>query len=141
MKIAISITSALLSIYAGITSYLVAHVGALYQIPQLEGDGGGGLVVAALCFAAASLIFFRVWFAFATYCFGAVAALFVGLSFQDGMVDIWSGVISLFAIASAILMWREHRRPSLQASPGDGEKPLVEGKRILGVIRLSKVSR
>ncbi len=140
MKIAISIASLLLSIYAGITSYLVAHMGALYQIPQLEGDGGGGIVVAILCFAAGTLIFFRVWPAFATYCIAAVAALFVGLSFQDGMVDIWSAVISLFAVSTGVVMWREHWH-SGRTSSGSGGKKSHEGKRILRVIRLSKVSR
>lgn len=140
MKIAVSIACTLFAIYAGINSYLVAHVGALYQIPQLEGDGGGGLVVAAICFIAGILVFLRWWAAMSAYCVGAIAALVVGISFQDGMVDIWSAVIALFAATSGFLMYRNHKHKGSKSS-ASRQKLRFKGNRLLRAFHLSKASR
>ena len=97
MKIAICVMACAFAVFVAAQSYLIAHMGALYQIPQLEGDGGGGMLVAVLCMIGGGLIFFRLWAADTAFLLAALTALLVGLSFQDSTTAWWSIAPFLFA--------------------------------------------
>ncbi len=105
MKVAVCAVASLFAVYVADQSYLIAHTGAMYQIPQLEGDGGGGIVVAALCVIGAGLVFIRLWAADVAFVLAALIALLVGLSYQDNVTAWWS-VAPIALLCSLIFMVR-----------------------------------
>ncbi len=110
MKVAVCAIASLFAIYVADQSYLIAHAGAMYQIPQLEGDGGGGIVVAALCAIGAGLVFIRLWAADAAFVLSALIALMVGLSFQDNVTAWWSVVPALLDCALVAVRYKISKR-------------------------------
>ncbi len=105
MKILAAVLTFVLGVYSGIQSYRIAAAGAAQQIPQLQGDGGGGLVFALLCIVAAVVALKRpsigVWvLACATILVG-----FVGLSFGDASMYWWA----VAALALAVFDFVIHR--------------------------------
>lgn len=105
MRILLTVLSAVLGIYTGIQSYRIAAAGATQQIPQLQGDGGGGLVFAALCVIGAVLILKRPLFAAAALLFAALLVSFVALSFGDLVIFWWA----LAALCLSVCSYVVHR--------------------------------
>lgn len=112
MKIAVCTIASIFAIYVTEQSYLIAHTGAMYQIPQLEGDGGGGILVATFCAIGAGLVFFRLWAADAAFILAALIALMAGLSFQDSATAWWS--IAPALLACTLIALRNIKKNSLQ---------------------------
>jgi hypothetical protein len=105
MKIAVAILSALLAVFAAIQSYTIAYVGTANQIPQLEGDGGGGIVFAALCLLAAILVLWRPIISMWLYGLALVVILLTGYLYEDRAMWLWGAA----ALVLGILSWVAHR--------------------------------
>lgn len=102
MKYIAGVAALALAIYAGIQSYLIAQVGILNQIPQLEGDGGGGVAFAVLCFITAILVLFKPMVSVILFVVSALLALLVGLTYQDPIPMYWS--LGPLVLAAAIVV-------------------------------------
>lgn len=95
-------------------SYQIASAGVLNNIPQLQGDGGGGLVFAVLCVAAALFTLWRPWIAVVVLVVNALTIILVGFLFGDSTVYLWAGAALVLAILSAVAhrQWRMRREMS-----------------------------
>lgn len=103
MKILLSVASLVLASFAGFQSLQIAQAGAANQIPQLEGDGGGGMAFAVLLFLSGLILLWKpLWAAFA-FAVSAIVILSVGLIYQDNVMLWWTaapvllGGLGLFA--------------------------------------------
>jgi hypothetical protein len=99
MKITVAVLSVAFSVYVAIQSYVIAEAGATYQVVQLEGDGGGGLVFALLCIIAGLLVFVRPLLSAGTFILASVMALGVGILYGDNAMLLWAVVpVALTAV-------------------------------------------
>jgi hypothetical protein len=97
------------AVYTADKSYVIAKAGAQYGIPQLLGDGGGGLVFSVLCLITAivSLAYFRV--TLVLLLISGILIILVGVTYQDNGTLYWSIIPLLFAIAYFMVqrVWRK----------------------------------
>ncbi|QSO54289.1 hypothetical protein JZ785_11270 [Alicyclobacillus curvatus] len=105
MKLLAAVLTFVFGVYSGIQSYRIAAAGAAQQIPQLQGDGGGGLVFALVCVIAAVVVLKRPSIGVWLLSGAAVIAGFVGLSFGDPSMYWWA----IAALALAVLDFVIHR--------------------------------
>lgn len=119
LKLAIAVASGLFSIYMFIQSLMIASAGVSYQVPQLEGDGGGGLVIAFTCALASGLLFLRLWLANVGFLVAATGCLLVGGIFQDSVIMLWGLVPLLLAGLTAWKQFRDSRRRNHRQGGGE----------------------
>lgn len=112
MKYLIALAAIGLAIYTGVQSYLIAQVGIVNQIPQLVGDGGGGMVVTALCALAGLLALFKTLPAAVLFVLSTLTAILVGLTYQDPTTLLWA--VGPFVFAVAILFSRISKRRKIR---------------------------
>ncbi len=98
MRILGAFLTMVLAIYSGVQSYRIAAAGAVQQIPQLQGDGGGGLVFAVLCLIGAVVLLKRPFIATWILAVATVLVAFVGLSFGDPAMYWWSGITLVLTV-------------------------------------------
>jgi hypothetical protein len=96
MKIAIGVMSLLFAIYLAIESYLISSLGTSYQIPQLEGDGGGGLVAAGILLVSGIIVFWRPLWACLGFVLSTGLVVIVGLEYQDNLTLFFAMAPALF---------------------------------------------
>ena len=107
LKHGIGVLAILFSLYVAFQAMLIASNGALYQIPQLEGDGGGGLIFALLCLIAGFLTWLRPRIAAAVFLVAAAVTVLVGLIYQDRIEMFWCAVPLVCAIADFYVYIRD----------------------------------
>jgi uncharacterized membrane protein len=92
-----ALVAAVFAVYAGYQSLLISEAGAAYQIPQLEGDGGGGMIFAFLCFIGALVYLIRPVISIPFFILSAVTGLLAGFLYNDPVMWVWAIVSSVFA--------------------------------------------
>ncbi|MCL6627536.1 hypothetical protein [Alicyclobacillus shizuokensis] len=90
MRVVLLVVSAVVAVVSGWQALWVAEVGAEQQIPQLEGDGGAGLVFALLCLAGGVAALFRRWLGCALFSLAALAGVWAGVVFADLVTGLWA---------------------------------------------------
>ncbi|QQE81012.1 hypothetical protein [Alicyclobacillus sp. SO9] len=114
LKVIISILTGLFVAYTVWQSYLIASTGALYHIPQLEGDGGGGLVFAGLCFIAGVALFIRPILSAVIYVLAALVISFIAVAFQDSIDFLWTLIALSLGTLAVVSRIRSKRRIKTQ---------------------------
>lgn len=112
MKYIVGVLAFAFAIYTGIQSYMIAQIGIVNQIPQLEGDGGGGVVFTALLVLIGILALFKPFLAVFLFVFSALLSLLVGLTYQDPVTMYWSigpFLLSLLLLLSRYIQRRKHK--------------------------------
>jgi len=90
MKMMLAIASLLFTAYVAIQSYLVAATGVANQIPQLEGDGGGGMLLALFCACGCLLAYVKPRMTWIAFVLAAITATITGLLYEDNVMLLWS---------------------------------------------------
>lgn len=103
IQITMGCFSILLALFTGWESYEIAHMGVLMTNAQLEGDGGGGLVFAIVCFFAAIVLFYKPLWSTILYFISAIFVILVGVFYQDMSMLIWSALAVVFMGSSIYL--------------------------------------
>ncbi len=103
MKSILALVAAGFAIYAGLQAELIAQVGVIQNIPQLEGDGAGNFIFAVLCLLCGVLIFIRPLLAFISCLLATVVVLYVGFAYQDTTSLLWTIVPIGLAISTFVL--------------------------------------
>jgi hypothetical protein len=106
------------AVYAGIESYQIASAGVTYAVPQLEGDGGGGLLIAVVAAISGAIAFIRLWIAQIGLAITSLLALGVGTAFADRITSLWAWVPVLLILLTGVGQWWLHRQSTT---------PFVEG--------------
>ncbi|MCL6516068.1 hypothetical protein [Alicyclobacillus sp.] len=104
---ATGLVGVLAAVWVGLQSYAIAAVGVGNAIPQLEGDGGAGMVFALLFLVGAVLIWVRPRWAWMPLLLAMVPGLLAGWLYQDVTMWGWCLVPALLAAAShGLHRWR-----------------------------------
>ncbi|MCL6548087.1 MAG: hypothetical protein K6T30_04165 [Alicyclobacillus sp.] len=102
------------ALYSGWKAELIAQAGAARHIPQLLGDGGGGLLSALLCLAGAAACWASPLWAVPLLVGGSLCSAVTAWIYQDPALFGWCAVAAGFAAAAGI----EYRRA--KKAPGAG---------------------
>jgi len=94
-----------LAIYAIAQSLEILQVGVTNQIPQLEGDGGGGILFAVLTFISALACLIKPLVAFLLFLITTLLSTFISFLFSDPLLLTWSAI----SITLAALSFLAHR--------------------------------
>lgn len=113
MKFLIGALTVLFGAYAAHQSYSIAYAGALNQIPQLEGDGGGGLIFSALMVCAALIGLLSPLWSSILFLASMVIAVLVGSFYQDPVMLWWSALPLLLAVLNLLAPRRSRKRRRL----------------------------
>ncbi|WP_067934976.1 hypothetical protein [Alicyclobacillus kakegawensis] len=106
MRFVLPIISAVVAVVSGWQAMALAEVGVQQQIPQLEGDGGAGMVFALLCLAGGVTALFRRWLGCALFLLAALVGAWAGVVFADLLTGLWS--IAPLALG-AVAWWKGGR--------------------------------
>lgn len=122
MKLGLSIISLLFVGYTGFQSYQIASAGIQYQVAQLEGDGGAGLVFTFFCFLSALLALVKPLLGVVMFLLSALLAVFAGLLYGDGVMMLWAVAPALLAGANGYVQITKRRKQSALASESVGRR-------------------
>ncbi|RIV24397.1 hypothetical protein D2Q93_07170 [Alicyclobacillaceae bacterium I2511] len=100
----------LFATYVGIESYLIAAVGVVNQIPQLVGDGGGGILVALLCATAVVLVWLSPLASGLIFLLATVVSGLAGVIYQDNVTLFWMLGPIVLAIVNFTVYWSQRRQ-------------------------------
>jgi hypothetical protein len=114
MKIVVGILAGAFSVYTAVQSFAIAHVGVTVQSAQLEGDGGGGLLFALLCLVSGVVVLAKPFISVFTFVVSAVVTIFVGMTYSDDIMIIWSVVPIILAATSLYMHYSTRRRHRTQ---------------------------
>jgi hypothetical protein len=114
MKWITALLCAAAAVWTAWQSYHIAVAGAANDIPQLEGDAGGGIVFAALCLIAAILMLWRPLIAVAALTLAALITVLTGFLYEDSTMYLWGAAAVVLAILAAFAhrQWRARREMS-----------------------------
>jgi len=112
LKLTLSLISLLFVGYSGFQSYQIASAGLLYQVAQLEGDGGAGLVFTFLFFLAALLALVKPVAGVVMFILSALLAIFAGQLYGDNVMMLWAVAPALLAGAHGY-RWALTRRKQI----------------------------
>jgi hypothetical protein len=98
MKWVIGSCAFLLALYTGFQSILISQVGFSQQIPQLMGDGGGGILLSILTLLTAIVCIAKPYIAMFMFLFCTILSAFVSLIFNDSIILLWACCTTTFAI-------------------------------------------
>ncbi|MDQ0188710.1 hypothetical protein JI721_13055 [Alicyclobacillus cycloheptanicus] len=121
-----AIVTCLFALYTALQAMQIASAGAVNQIPQLEGDGGGGMVFALLCFIAGVLCMLKPIIALFCYTLTVLAGVVVGIIYDDPVLWMWAGgALILTGCCYASHRWKKTHRP---ANKRDVQKSAAHAK-------------
>ncbi len=112
MKLMTAFLSVLFATYVGIESYLIATVGVVNRIPQLVGDGGGGLLTALLCATAGVMVWLSPLASALTFLLAALVSLLAGVIYQDHVTLLWALGPAVLTLVNVLTLWRMRRHRS-----------------------------
>lgn len=105
VRIFLLILTLLFAVYVGFDAYTITTLGIANDIPQLTGDGGGGMAFAFLLAIGAGVAVKFQRIASAIFILAAIVSLWVGLLYQDSLTMFWSlGAAILVAIHIAMYL-------------------------------------
>ncbi|UOF90386.1 hypothetical protein LSG31_21435 [Fodinisporobacter ferrooxydans] len=102
MKIILGILNIIVAICIGLQAAVIARVGAVNQIPQLEGDGGAGLLFSLLILVAVIFYFVKPIFSIPLFILAALTGILASLIYSDPVMIAWS-IAPLFMVAFLLL--------------------------------------
>lgn len=98
----------LFAIYAAGQAIVIIQAGVTNQIPQLIGDGGGGMVFAALCFAAGVVCLFKPVVSVPLFGLCMLSGILTGFVYDDPTMWIWSA--ATFVLGGVSYAWHRWRK-------------------------------
>lgn len=105
----------LAAVWIGLQSYAIAAVGVGNAIPQLEGDGGAGVIFAVMLLLGGILLWWRPLWSTVPFALALAPALLAGWLYQDVTMWWWCLAPVLFGLAGVGLhRWRRRTRPASQ---------------------------
>jgi hypothetical protein len=114
MKWITALLCAAVAVWTAWQSYHIAVVGTTNGIPQLEGDGGGGILFAGLCLLAAVALLWRPVISVILLTLAAMVIVLTGFLYEDSTMYLWGAAAVVLAILGAVThrQWRMRREMS-----------------------------
>lgn len=115
LRILISALALLFAVYCATEAYQIARAGVVLSIPQLAGDGGGGLVYSLVEALAGLMILRFTRFALVTFLGATCIAIFVGLLYGDSALLTWAAFSLALAGMSGFVVYQVAHQTSATA--------------------------
>ncbi len=115
MRWLIEVCALALALYTGFQSILISQIGFNNQIPQLEGDGGGGIIFAFLTFLAAIIYLIKPTLAIIIFLLSTIVSAFSSFLFGDSVILLWSAGTVILAFLCYLANRISRRRLLVQS--------------------------
>jgi hypothetical protein len=108
----------LFALFTGYQSFVIASAGAVNEIPQLEGDGGGGLTLSVICMLAAILSFIKPVWSIPFFILSTLVCLITGYIYEDNLIYIWAaGTVALTVLSYVLHRLLRNKKPQKTRMP------------------------
>ncbi|GMA51653.1 hypothetical protein GCM10025857_30100 [Alicyclobacillus contaminans] len=111
MRYVVPVLSALVALVCAWQSFELASVGVTNQIPQLEGDGGAGMVFSILCLLAGAVALWNGRVAGGGYLLAGMEGFWTGWMYSD--IEMFCFAWVVFGLGTAA-WWLNRRRSPLR---------------------------
>jgi hypothetical protein len=112
VKFLVPISSTVVALICGWQSLQLAEVGVTNHIPQIEGDGGAGVVFSVLCLVAGVVILFTRKVASGLFLITGLEGIWASWTYSDSQMTLWALAPLGLAAAAWWLNQRSRRVPN-----------------------------